>query len=852
VATASSPPPPLRDAVPAGLSEDEAARRRERYGPNTLPPPPATPLLVRVARSLRDPLVLVLLGAVVLTLATADVPDAIVITMVIVVNTTLAVRQEVRADQAVRELAGLLSPHAQVVRDGRHRSVPVADVTVGDLVVLAEGDLVPADCTVLEAVDLEVVESALTGESLPVDKHALDPAHGADDPSVLLWSGTSLAHGRALARVTAVGPDSALGRIAGLLATGRATTPFQRRMTQLSAILAGTAVALCLLVAAIGLVQGQSLELMFLTAASLAVAAVPESLPMVVTISLALAARRMARRHAVVRNLAAVETLGSVTLLATDKTGTLTQASMAVDDWWTAPDAGPDELWEAVALCNDAGRTGGGQRGLGSPMEVALLHAAEQHGIGIDAVRGRWQRVHEVAFDRDRKRMSTVHQAPDGGYWTICKGAPEAVLAPSVVDVGPELRAEALRRAHRLAETGSRVLAVAGKHHAAVAEPLERDLELIGLVSLNDPPRAEAAGTVAACHGAGVDVALVTGDHAATAAFVARAVGIGDHGEVAARGGEGEDAVPRLAGSRVIARATPADKLGLVMEWQRQGEVVAMTGDGVNDAPALRRADIGVAMGDRGTEVARQAADLVLSDDNLTTVVAAVEEGRRVYANIRRFLLYGIAGGASEIIIMLTGWTVGLPLPLLPAQILWVNLLTHSFAGAALGSEPLEPDAMKRPPRDPEEGVLGAGLWWRTLVMAAVLAVVSLAAGRLAKPEAAQTTILLALGAGQLAVAWAVRSRGRERLSAGRGDGMPARQTDPAAPSGDQRRPAWQARLALPAGLLAAGVLLVVVVTEPLQALLSTQAVTLSGAVWPALAALTAYVAARAVRPRAF
>jgi Ca2+-transporting ATPase len=842
----------LVGAMPFGLSDAEAARALASNGPNSLPPPPITSLLGRIIRSLRDPLVLVLLGAVVLTATTRDVADSIVIGLVILVNTTLAVRQEIRADQAVRELEGLLSPSARVVRNGRQKSVPVADITLDDVVVLAEGDLVPADCLVLQSFQLEVVEAALTGESLPVDRG--EPS-GPEDPFGRLWSGTSIAHGRALARVTAIGSDSALGHIASLLGTVRTTTPFQRRMTQLSAILAVSAVALCLLVGAIGLVRGQSLELMLLTAASLAVAAVPESLPVVVTISLALAARRMAHRHAVVRNLAAVETLGSVTLLATDKTGTLTEARMEVGDWWTPLDFGPGVLWEAVALCNDAGSGGepsesgsreGFQRrrGLGSPMEVALLRAADQFGTSPDAVRERWPRVDEVAFDRERKRMTTVHGSVEQGFWTICKGAPEAVLVPDVVPAAGPLVAEALGRAHELAATGARVLAFAGKRHDVLVEPYERDLELIGLVSLNDPPRAEARRTVAACQDAGVDVALITGDHPGTAAFIAHAVGIGDARETPALGGKEEAALPSLAQYRVIARATPAEKLGLVVEWQRAGHVVAMTGDGVNDAPALRRADIGIAMGDRGTEVARQAADLVLADDNLTTVVAAVEEGRRVYANIRRFLLYGIAGGASEIAVMLAGWVVGLPLPLLPAQILWVNLLTHSFAGAALGSEPLEQGAMHQPPRDPAQGVLGGGLWWRILVMAAVLATVSLAAGGLADPAVAQSSILLALGSGQLALAWAVRARAMAAHEQERASGLHG--------TNDSVRPV-QARLALPGGLAVALLLLVsAVAVPPLRALLTTEAVTPAAATWPALAAVTAYATARIVRPKAF
>ncbi|MGZ4741592.1 MAG: cation-translocating P-type ATPase [Oryzihumus sp.] len=803
-----------------GLTSEEAAARLMEHGPNTVPPPPPQPVWRRVARAVGDPMVLVLLAAVVLTLATRDLADTAVIAAVVVVNTVLAVRQEVTADRAVRALSDLAAPHCRVVRDGLERLVPSADVVPGDVVVLAEGDLVAADARLVEVAALRVDESMLTGESVAVDKVAgteapptdrTGPAEEAATDTVL--AGTVVVHGRGVATVSATGAASALGRIAALLTGPPVATPLQRRMAQLSGILAATAVALCAVVLGLGLLRGEPLETMLLTAVSLAVAAVPESLPVVVSVSLALAARRMATRHAVARNLAAVETLGSVTLLATDKTGTLTRASMEAVDRWVAPGAADRDLLRAAALCNDA-RLGADGPDVGDPTEVALLRLARDEGLDPDTLRRAYPRREEQAFDRLRMRMSTTHESltPGGPDLVLCKGAPETVVGPAVLDEPGDVLAAARERSHELAAEGCRVLAFAqretGPPSSAAAAPdagtdPETGMRLLGLVALRDPTREAAAGTVHACQDAGIEVVLVTGDHRLTADAVARQVGISGDGSV-------------------MARATPADKLAAIRDWQQHGHVVAMTGDGVNDGPALRRADIGVAMGGRGTEVARQAADLILADDDLGTVVAAVEEGRRVYANIRRFLLYGISGGASEVTVMLAGPAIGVPLPLLPAQILWVNLLTHSFVGAALGSEPVEAGSMHRPPRRPDEGVLGSGLWWRILAVGALLATAALVVGAVVAGDQQRSATLLTLGAGQLGVAWGVRSRA-------------------AAGAGSNPALAWS--VAGAAAMLAAAVLL-----PPLQTLLSTTTVAPAGWAGAAAAGLAAYLLVRVLR----
>jgi P-type Ca2+ transporter type 2C len=775
-----------------GLTSAVAAAQLVHDGPNALPQRHRMAVWQRVLLQLHDPLIIVLLVAAVLTIVTGDWTDAAVIALVIVVNTSVGVVQEVKADRAITALTALSAPEVRVLRDGTQRMVPAAEVVVGDLLVLAEGDIVAADATVVESAALLVDEAALTGESVPVDKTAgAHPDRAGDAVS----SGTVVVRGRGRAVVTATGAASAMGRVAGLMTTGPTLTPLQRRLMGVGRALAIVAVALCTIVMVMGLVRGQSVELMVVTAISLVVAAVPESLPAVVTLALALGARRMVGRHALIRRLPAVETLGSVTVLATDKTGTLTEGVMYAQLLWTpareatvdgagydptgrirdgghdldAADA-PDlaGLLTAGVLCNDAAlrepADGQSWAAVGDPTEAALLTAGAKLGLDQVSVSAAWPRLDEVPFDSVRKRMTTVHRRPDGGVRVICKGAPEAVLAVGVLAADPAIVDRATARAHELARDGYRVLAIATADHdrqPATAD-LEAGLNLLGLVALTDPPRLAAAATIAACQAAGITPVLITGDHPATAHAIAAQLGIIPPGEavVDCRDVSTPDD-PRLATGRVFARATPEQKLHIIQARRDGGDVVAMTGDGVNDGPALQRADIGVAMGRRGTEVARQAADLVLADDDLATVVAAAEEGRRVYANIRRFLLYGLAGGSAEIAVMLAGPLLGLALPLLPAQILWVNLLTHGLPGVALGSEPVDPAVMHHPPRPPAESVLGAGLWQRILRVGVVVAAVTLAVGVWADHTGRpwQSMAFVALGATQLAVALGSRAR---------------------------------------------------------------------------------------------
>jgi Ca2+-transporting ATPase len=768
---------------------------------------PEPGLVRRILRSLGDPLVVVLLCAFALTLLTRDVADAVVIAIVVVINTSIGVRQEVQAARAVRSLSALVATRAWVVRSGQATQVPTSDVVPGDLVRLRQGDLVPADAVLVEGAALQVDESVLTGEALPVDKEVgPDPGPEAGQapgaaPASRLRSGTVVVHGRGLGRVTATGAASSVGRIASLMAAASPATPLQRRMATLSSQLAVAAIVLSSAVLILGVLRHEPFEAMVLTAVALVVAAVPESLPLVVTISLALAARRMATRHAVVRDLAAVETLGSVTVLATDKTGTLTRGSMTVAETWVPEGVARDVLFRGLALCSDAAIDEDTGRAHADPTEDALLRAVASSGTDATAVHASFPRIAEEPFDSVRKRMSTTHRGPGGRVVTWHKGAPEAVLAGHWLAEPAGLLAAARQRADDWARRGRRVIAVAAEGDACF--PPGQHPRLVGLVALEDPVRETSRATVAACRAAGIRVILVTGDHPATAAVVAADVGIGEGGPAVDLSDAAVQVDRHLAeDGSVLARATPADKHALVRALQASGQVVAMTGDGVNDAPALRQADIGVAMGVRGTEVARQAADLVLTDDELSTVVRAIAEGRRVYANIRRFLTYGLSGGGSEVLIMLTGPLVGASLPLQPAQILWLNLLTHSFAGAGLAAQPADHSVLGRGPRDPHDGPLAGGLGWRTAVLAAFLTLCGLAAIALSAQEADQTGALLTLGAGQLGVAWGLRTaRGPDRGHRLRSDPL------------------------LPLLLLAAAMLASAALLGPLRALLGTVAV---------------------------
>jgi Ca2+-transporting ATPase len=668
----------------SGLTGDEAQRRLERYGRNALPARKRVTWVGAFARQLTDTVIVVLLGAMVLTLLMGDYPDCAVIGAVVVLNSIISGAQEVRSSQALDALATLTAPRASVVRDGATLEVPAAAVVPGDLVVLTAGDVVAADATLVQAQALRLDESMLTGESLPVER----------DAGERVAAGTVVVRGRARAVVDATGERTEIGRIGRGLAEGSVVlTPLQQRLARLGRLLAVTVAVAAVAVAALNIATGHGVEYSATLGISLAVAAIPESLPAVVALTLALAARRMVAAGVLVRRLAAVEALGSITVLATDKTGTLTTGRLSVTRSW-APAGNDALLLEAGALCNDAG-SDGVAAARDDPLETALVRYAREHGVDVAARRAAWPRVAEEPFDANAARMLTVHEDGRGRVRTIVKGSPEVVLELCAV-------AGASQRAASWSRAGGRVLAVAVRDDGD-------DWSLLGLVEFADQPRTQAAATIGALRDAGIGAVMITGDHPGTAEAIAHAVGIRD-------------------ARAVYARVRPEDKTRIVRELRAAGELVAMTGDGVNDAPALRAADVGVAMGKRGTEVARQAADLVLTGDDLGAMVTAVAEGRRAYDNLRRFLHYAMSGGLAEILVMLAGPAIGLSVPLGPGQILWVNLLTHGLPGVAIGNEPARADVLHRPPRPPREGLVDAVLARRIALLGSVIAASTLGA----------------------------------------------------------------------------------------------------------------------------
>jgi Ca2+-transporting ATPase len=666
-----------------GLSSSEAARRLAEVGPNELRRGDAASPWGILSEQLTSPIVLLMLAAALVSGVLREAADAIAIAAIVVINAIVGFLQEYRAERAVLALRSMTAPRARVVRDGQQATVPATEVVPGDVLVLEAGDVVAADARLGSAYALSANEAPLTGESTPVEKSSSPAAPGAPlaERHDHVFLGTSISAGTGRAVVTATGMATELGRIATLLETAQeGPTPLQRRLAQVSRMLLVATVAIVVVVAAAGLVRGLPAFDVFLSAVSLAVAAVPEGLPAIVTIALAIGVRRMVVRHALVRKLPAVETLGCTTVICTDKTGTLTTGVMTVRELW-----GPDHarVLDAAVACCDAELDAGQRGGAGDTTELAILVEAALRAIHRDDIERTRPRVAVSPFDPDRKRMS-IRRA-DGVLYV--KGAVEVIAARCAAGA-----AGATDAATQMAARGLRVLAV-----AIGTGTEEVELTLLGLIGIADPPRSEAIEAVTAARKAGIKVVMITGDHPMTAAVIARELGILRPGEP--------------AGELVHARATPEDKLRIVRDWKARGAIVAMTGDGVNDAPALREAHVGIAMGKAGTEVTREVSDIVLADDNFASIVAAVREGRGIFDNIRKALVYLLSGNIAELAVMLIASLAGLPLPLLPLQLLWVNLVTDGLPALALVMDPTEAGVMTRPPRPPTEPILGRPEW---------------------------------------------------------------------------------------------------------------------------------------------
>ena len=734
-----------------GLEPGEAGNRLEAYGRNEMAARRRRGPLKMLLTQFSDFMILVLIAAAVVAGLVGEPQDSIAIVVIVALNAVIGFVQEYRAERAMAALQRMAALSARVLRAGSVHTVAATELVPGDVVLLEAGNVVPADLRLAEAVRLKVEEAALTGESQPVDKHSEalhDPDPPLGDRRNMAYKGTVVSYGRGTGLVVATGMRTELGRIAALLhGEQEVKTPLQKRLAQFGQRLALAVLAICAIIFAVGVLRGESSLLMFLTAVSLAVAAIPEALPAVVTISLALGARKMVRESALVRRLPAVETLGSVTFICSDKTGTLTQNRMRAEALYADRAAfermpsGAGQPWAllgtALALSNDAAPGGAGEV-LGDPTEVALYQAAADSGFRKERLEAQHPRLAEIPFEAARQCMSTLHREEEGVI-VFAKGAPEALLprcSRQLTSRGEEpfTPEQVLGVAEEMAARGLRVLALAYRRLAALParvtpDEVEQGLTFLGLVGLMDPPRPEAPDAVALCRTAGITPVMITGDHPATARAIALRLGIIADGGKVMTGRQLarlslEEFERMVEHVRVYARVAPEQKIKIVKALQDKGEFVAMTGDGVNDAPALKRADIGVAMGLAGTDVAREAAHMVLLDDNFATIVAAVREGRRIFDNIRKFVKYTMTSNAGEIWALFLAPFLGLPIPLLPIHILWINLVTDGLPGLALAAEPEEKGIMRRPPRPPRESIFAHGMWqhmvWVGLLMGGV------------------------------------------------------------------------------------------------------------------------------------
>ena len=713
----------------SGLSPQEAQARLDKYGPNQLAGAPKKPLWARFLDQMRDPMILVLLAAAALSLASSggeDWVEAVIILVIVAVNACISISQEDSAEKALEALQKMSAPLAKVVRGGEQVRLETAFLVPGDVIVLEAGDLVPADARILECANLKADESAMTGESVPVDKQAdavLPEGTVLGDRSNMVISSTVITNGRALCVVTATGMDTEVGRIAGMLMGEEDTsTPLQRKLAEISKTLSFVCLAVCAVMFGVGMLYHRPLLEMLMAAVSLAVAAIPEGLPAIVTIVLALGVQRMVKHNAIVKKLPAVETLGCAGVICSDKTGTLTQNRMTVKQVWTPGDRHRREALTIGALCNDTVLSPSGKT-TGDPTETAFVDAALAGGLDKNILEQEMPRVFELPFDSERKLMSTVHPLPGqpGRYRVMVKGAPDVllsrcthILAGTAVPLTAALGRDVEAANASMAEQALRVLACGYQDIESLPEPsgsaqLETGLTFVGLVGMIDPPRLEVRDAVAQCYAAGIRPVMITGDHKLTAVAIARELDIFRSGDLAITG-EDLDFMPQelleqdVDKFAVYARVSPEHKMRIVKAWQKKGMVVAMTGDGVNDAPALKVADIGCAMGVTGTDVAKGAADMILTDDNFATIVKAVEQGRGIYSNIKKAIHYLLSCNIGEIVTLFlaTLFNFHQP-PLVAVQLLWLNLVTDSLPALALGMEPVEPSVMAEKPRSASE-----------------------------------------------------------------------------------------------------------------------------------------------------
>ncbi len=782
-------------STPDGLTAAEAARRLDYFGPNELQRSGRVSPWAILLEQFKNVLIIILLVATVLSAFLGHGVEAIAITVIVLFAVVLGFVQEYRAERAIEALRELAAPAATVIRAGREREIPARDLAPGDIILLATGDKVPADVRLTEAVNLQTVEAALTGESAPVEKHTRpleDDQLPTGDRTNMAYAGTMVTYGRGRAIVTTTAMNTEFGKIARMLETVETgKTPLQQNLDRVGKALARLAFAVVIVIVAFGLLRGQPFVEMLIFGVALAVAVVPEALPAVVTISLALGVKRMVKRHALVRRLSAVETLGSTSIICSDKTGTLTKdemtvrksyvggqmlevsgtgyeprGSFSINETIIEPSEPLTSLLRAAALASDARleRIEPGEKWeiKGDPTEGALVVAAAKAGLDKAELDRDFPRANEIPFSSETKRMTTLHASPEGVV-AYSKGAPEFILdscarqltATGEITLSKARRAETIHAAQEMASEALRVLAIAYKHGATI-EDAEREMTFLGLVGMIDPPRSEALAAVKECKEAGIKVVMITGDHPLTARAVASELGILNSGRLML-GAEldlmdEEEFSGQVESIEVYARVSPAHKLRVLTALKEKGHIAAMTGDGINDAPALKKADIGIAMGITGTDVTKEAAAMTLTDDNFASIVAAVEEGRGIFSNIKKYLMYLLSSNIGEIGLMAGATLAGLPLPLSAVQILYVNLATDGLPALALAVDPPERDLMRRPPRDPRTGIftrpvvtlmLVGGIWSTVINLA--LFVWALNSGRSVQEAMTMTFVSLVL-----------------------------------------------------------------------------------------------------------
>lgn len=763
--------------VDAGLSREEAQERLRQYGTNELDEQESPSAFLVFLEQFKDFMVVVLLAATLISGLLGEYVDAIAIILIVVINGVLGFIQERKAEKSLQALKQLSAPQMSVLREGSWQRVPAKDIVFGDVVKFTSGDRVGADVRMIDSQELSVEESALTGESVAVEKHA-QPIDGEDlsigGQENMLFMGTMVARGSALGVVVASGMNTEMGKIAGLLQNENSLmTPLQQRLEQLGKILITTAIGLTALVVVLGILEGHDVYKMFLSGVSLAVAAIPEGLPAIVTVALALGVQRMIKKQALVRRLPSVETLGCATVICSDKTGTLTQNKMTVQQLWSggvtwkvsgsgyAPDGDFYEQEKIVKvedrkplqqlltfglLCNNADivRQESSYVLDGDPTEGALAAAAMKAGLTKQGLRKEFRIVREFPFDSERKMMTVEMEDGSGQRFVVTKGAPDVLLTRSrqllwknqQEEMTPTYRETIQNEINDMASAALRTIAVGFRplsRHEVLNTPhdAEKDLIFIGIEGMMDPPREEVKGSIRECHQAGIKTVMITGDHVVTATAIARDLRILPEGKKVIDGKtlsglSVKGLEETIEDVYVFARVSPEDKLKIVKALQRRGHVVAMTGDGVNDAPAIKAANIGISMGKTGTDVAKESSSLILSDDNFATIKAAIKEGRNIYENIRKFIRYLLASNVGEILAMLFAMFLALPMPLVPIQILWVNLVTDGLPALALGMDAPDRDLMKHPPRPQNEGVFARGLGWKIVSRGFLIGVVTL------------------------------------------------------------------------------------------------------------------------------